>query len=146
MSPNRRVLTVLHLAMLSAVVVYALVLWLLRAEVRGPVPGGPPPRRLEWAFLAIGTAQYLVATELGKKLLPSRRGDPERRVRSYFVIRFAAAEAIAIYGLMLGFLGTSAKWVAALLALSLVALLLATPTRDAYEDALARAGQAGGGP
>jgi F0F1-type ATP synthase membrane subunit c/vacuolar-type H+-ATPase subunit K len=141
MELDRRILTVLHVAMLSAVAVYALVLWALRAEVSGPAPGGAAPKGLEWAFLAIGTAQYFVATELGKKLLPSRRGEPQHRVRSYFLIRFAAAEAIGIYGLMLGFLGASAGWVAALLGLSVVTLLLAAPTRAAYDEALALAQQ-----
>lgn len=141
MEPDRRILTVLHLAMLSAVAVYAIVLWALRGEIRGPAPGGAAPKGLEWAFLAIGTAQYFIATELGKKLLPSRRGEPRPRVRSYFVVRFAAAEAIAIYGLMLGFLGASSGWVAALFGLSVVTLLLASPTQAAYDDALALAEQ-----
>lgn len=141
MELDRRTLTVLHVAMLSAVAVYALVLWALRGEIRGSAPGGAAQKGLEWAFLAIGAAQYFVATELGKKLLPSRRGEPRGRVRSYFLIRFAAAEAIGIFGLILGFLGASAGWVAALFGLSVVTLLLAAPTQAAYDDALTLAGQ-----
>ena len=145
MSPeenDRRIATVLHIAMLSSVAVYALVLWLPRGEVLPSAPRGAAARGVEWAFLAVGAAQYLIATALGKKLLQSRRGEPRRRVRSFFLIRFAAAEAIAIYGLILGFLGSPAGWVAGLFAVSAAALLLAAPTRDAYGDALARAGQA----
>lgn len=138
---DRRIVTVLHIAMLSSVAVYALLLWFLRGEIRQSAPRGAAPRGLEWVFLAAGAAQYFLATAFGNKLLRARRGVPRQRVRSLFLIRFAAAEAIGIYGLILGFLGSPAGWVAALFAVSVVTLLLAAPTRAAYGEALTRAGR-----
>ena len=134
---DRRVVTVVHLAMLAVVPVYGGVLWLSGPARPRPHSGEP---HLAWTLLAIGLGQYLAATLLGRKLLRSARGGARGRVRRYFLVRFAAAEAIAVFGLAAGFAGVPPRQALILFAAALCALLAAAPTRRAYAAALAQAG------
>jgi hypothetical protein len=59
-----------------------------------------------------------------------------------FLLRAASAEVLALFGLMIGFLGSPIAEVAALFALSLAAMLSSFPTREAWQNAL-RSGQTG---
>ena len=93
----------------------------------------------EWTLLVFGIVQYAAVTSFSRGLLRRGRGGPRDRVRAHFLLRFAAAEAIGIFGLMLGLTGGRTLWAAALLAASLAALLLAAPTRRAYGVAFAAA-------
>jgi len=134
---DRRVVSVLHVALLAAVAVYALLVWMLRSAV--PAAGPSVPRGGRNLFLplaAVGVGQYLAVGALGRRLLTARRGPARDRVRSYFVIRMAAAEAIGVFGLVLGMLGGSTAETAALFVLAVLALVLAAPTRTAWEAAL----------
>ena len=133
---DRRVVTVVHIAMLAAVPVYGATLWLIR-EMAKRAAGAVSDRRLAWVLLAIGAAQYLAVTVFGRALLYSRRGNARDRVRSYFLIRFAAGEAIALFGLVAGLSGAPWGQAAALLAVAILALVHAAPTRNAYGTALA---------
>jgi hypothetical protein len=85
-------------------------------------------------------AQYGVAAAVGRTFLRSARARPLERVRLSFLIRGAAAEAIALYGLVLGFLGGSPGHVGALFALAIVALLASAPGKASWEEALRQAG------
>ena len=138
---DRRVTALVHTAMLAAIGVYGVVLLFFRAEI------GPKPRRPESAaslfvvFAALGAAQFAGASLVGRRLLGSRRSGIADRVRLYFLLRAAAAEAIALYGFVLGFLGAPAIHVLALFALSVGALLLCSPGRAAWEAATQEAAQ-----
>jgi hypothetical protein len=99
-------------------------------------PAGTP---LFLALAAIGAAQYGAAAAVGKSFLRSTRSRPLERVRLSFLLRGAAAEAIALYGLVLGFLGGAPAHVGALFALAVVALLASAPSRASWEAALRQA-------
>lgn len=134
---GRRIVSVVHLAMLAAVPLYALLLWFLRdnAALTARRPDRP---NLVFVLLAIGAAEWGAATLLGRHLL--RAAGPgagaAERVRRYFLVRFAAAEAIAVFGLFAGFTGTPLPGALLLFAASAFALLASTPTRSAYARAV----------
>ena len=129
----------IHTGLAAAVGVYAATLVFFRAEI---VPG---QARLEAdhalfaIFAGLGLAQYTGAWLLGRRLLRASRPAEKERVRLHFLLRAAAAEAIALYGFVLGFLGGSAASVLALFALGIAALLACRPGRQAWEEALRRA-------
>ena len=134
--PGRRIVSVVHLAMLAAVAIYAILLL-----VRGNAAlAAGPPGRSDFVFLlfAVGAAQWGAATLIGRSLL--RRGGPGRgapeRVRRFFLVRFAAAEAIGVFGLVAGLTGESRSGAFLLLCASALALLASSPTRTAYRRAL----------
>jgi hypothetical protein len=141
----RRIQTVVHTALFAGVGIYIVILFFLRSEIAA-VTGGPGsgPKRpagtpIFLALAAVGAAQYAGASAVGRAFLRARRSRPLDRVRLYFLLRGAAAEAIALYGLVLGFLGGSFSHVAALFALSVVALLACVPGREPWAAALRRA-------
>ena len=142
--PGRRIVAVVHVAMLAAVPLYLAILWLFRGDP-GLARAGVKPG-LTWVLLAVGAAEFLAATIFGRGLRRSAgpgSGAPER-VRRYFLIRFAAAEAIAVFGLFAGFGGASLAKAGVLFGASAAALLLAAPTRAAWSNAYeeTRAGRA----
>ena len=134
--PGRRVVSVVHLAMLAAVAIYAIVLFLARGNA-ALAPG--PPGRPNFVFLlfAVGAAQWGAATIIGRILL--RRGGPgagaAERVRRFFLVRFAAAEALGVFGLVAGLTGESRSGSFLLFCASAFALLASSPTRTAYRRA-----------
>lgn len=134
--PGRRIVSVVHLAMLAAVAIYAILLFLARGNA---VLAAAPPGRANLVFLlfAIGAAQWGAATIVGKTLL--RRGGPgagaAERVRRFFLVRFAAAEAIGVFGLVAGFTGGPRSGAFLLLCTCALALLASAPTRTAYRRA-----------
>jgi len=134
--PDRRVLTLVHLGLFAALLVYGLILAVWQRD------GEPPPARLrmpEWTLLVFGILQYAAVTSFSRGLLRRGRGGPRDRVRAHFLLRFAAAEAIGVFGLMLGLTGGRILWAGGLLAASLAALLMAAPTLRAYGEAFAAA-------
>ncbi len=145
---GRRIVGTVHIAMLSAVPLYGVILWLLRGHAGLSGAGSPRPRFV-FVLLAVGAAEWGLASIVGRALL--RAAGPgagaSGRVRRYFLIRFAAAEAIAVFGLFAGFTGGTFRDVALLLAASALALLASTPTRAAWESAVAQTGMGvpGGG-
>jgi F0F1-type ATP synthase membrane subunit c/vacuolar-type H+-ATPase subunit K len=134
---DRRIVSLVHLAFLAAIPIYALVVWFARRE---PLSGTPPAARFFWILAGIGLVQYLIVTWIGGRFLRAGRANARGRVRAYFLIRFAAAEAIAIYGLMLGFLGAPALRVAVLLALGMAAMATSRPSPGAWNEALRESG------
>lgn len=134
---GRGIVWVVHLAMISAVPLYAGVLWLLSPA---PAPGGAETSRdLPWILLAVGAGEYGAASFLGARLLRAARGrsNAGERVRRFFLVRFAAAEAIALFGLVLGLRGVPRSQSLVLFAASVAALALAAPTRPAWARAFA---------
>ena len=132
---DRRVTVLIHSGLAAAVGVYAVTLAFFRAEI---VPGQArmeADRSLFAIFAGLGLAQYSGAWLLGRRLLRAARPAAKERVRLHFLLRAAAAEAIAIYGFVLGFLGGSAGSVLALFAIGIAALLACRPGRRAWEEA-----------
>jgi hypothetical protein len=132
---DRRVVALVHTALLAAVGVYAVVLVFFRMEI---APGAARPGSglpLFGIFAILGTTQLLAAWVLGRRLLRLRRPGAGDRVRLYFLIRAGAAEAIAVFGFMLGLLGGSPIRVALLFGAGVAGLLSSTPGKPAWQEA-----------
>src|SRR5262245_53903234 len=135
----RRIQTIVHTALFAGVGIYAVLLLFLRSEIAVVTSARPPGLGLFVALAAIGVAQYAAAAAVGRTFLRSRRAPAADRVRLSFLLRGAAAEAIALYGLVLGFLGAPAAHVGALFALAVAALAACSPGKAAWEAALRQA-------
>ena len=136
---QRNITSLVHVVFLASVGVFAVILWFARKNGGAPVDPTGRAEGLAFIFLLIGTAECLGADRLGRRRLRAGSGDPIGRVRAFFLVRFGAAEAAAVFGLMLGFLGGNALAVSLLFALSIVALVLAAPSREAWSEAIALA-------
>ena len=135
----RRIQVMVHTALFAGIGIYAVFLVLLRTEIAGAASAHPPGSTLFLVLSGLGAAQYAVAFVVARAMLRARRSPPLDRVRLSFLLRGAAAEAIALYGLVLGFLGGRAAHVAALFALAVLALLTSFPGKVAWAEALRRA-------
>jgi hypothetical protein len=127
----RRIVMVVYLATIAAVGVgFLLVAWF-------PVPAGgsTPSQRVRWSLLALGAGEYLFATALARRRAPPGARGALERLRSGYLIRFAAAGAIATFGIALHFLGTPPGSVLLFLGASIAGLVLAYPSREAFEQA-----------
>ena len=136
---ERNVASLVHVAFLASIGVYAVVLWIARSSGGAPADPTGKTESLAFLFLVIGAVECFGAAWLGRRRLIRGAGDPVARVRAFFIIRFGAAEAAAVFGLMLGFLGGGVLVVGLLFALSATALVLAAPSREAWSEALALA-------
>jgi hypothetical protein len=132
----RRIVTVVYVALLASVGACAAVMMFLpiAASRTAPRPA------MEWGLLATGLGEYAAATLVGRRLLSVRRGNALVRARSYFLIRFAAALAMAFFGLAAFSLGASFAHAAAFLAVSVLMFAATFPGRRAFSDAVAGAG------
>ena len=135
----RRIQTIVHTALFAGVGIYAVILLFLRSEISVVTSSRPPGTALFLALAAIGIVQYAAAAGIGRSFLRSRRAPATDRVRLSFLLRGAAAEAIALYGLVLGFLGAPAVHVGGLFALAVAALAACAPGKVAWEAALRQA-------
>ena len=136
---DRRLVGLVHVVFLASIGVYAVVLWIARRGGSAPLdPGGRAPA-LGIVLLALGAGEISWANWLGRRQLSRGSRDALSKVRSFFFLRFGAAEATAVFGLMLGFLGGSVAAVGLLFALSAAALVLAAPSRAAWNEAMALA-------
>jgi hypothetical protein len=132
----RRQSALVHTALAASIGVYAVLLLVLRKGALGSPTGANPAQRSFWILAAIGLAQFAGAWWVGRRLLRSPRGGEQRRVRAFFVLRGAAAEAIGIFGLLAGLLTAPIAQTITLFVLSLIAMLASAPTRSAWEEAL----------
>ena len=139
---ERRVTTLIQIMMLASVGLYGAVVAFYRLGVEPEDTPPPPPGlgRLALFLAALGLVQLLAAALLGRLILRSRRGEPAARVRAYFLLRAAAAECVAIYAFVLGFLGAPAASVLVLFLLGAASLGLWFPGRAAWERAMRAAG------
>jgi F0F1-type ATP synthase membrane subunit c/vacuolar-type H+-ATPase subunit K len=136
---SRRIAALVHTALLASVGIYAVVLVFLRSEIAAAGVEPPEGYRLFLVLAGLGLAQFAAASLAGRAMLRSSRSGAVERVRLYFLLRAAAAEAIALYGFVLGLLGGPAPQVAGLFALAIAALLACAPGRGAWEAALVQA-------
>jgi hypothetical protein len=137
---GRRVVSIVHTAMLASVPLYAGVLWLARGRAPFLAAAAPPRPHLVEILFAIGAAEWAAATWVGRLLLKAGggRAGAAERVRRFFLVRFAAAEAIAVFGLFAGFTGSPFRDSAFLFSAAAAALLLSTPSRAAWARARAQ--------
>lgn len=140
---DRNVASLVHVVFLASIGVYAVLLWIARRGGTAPPDTTGQSETLAFCFLAIGAGEYSWASWIGRRRLVSGSAAPPARVRSFFYLRFGAAEAPALFGLMLGFLGGGIVAVGLLFALSLACLTAAAPSRSAWNRALAEADGAG---
>lgn len=127
-----------HAALIASIGVYAVLIWLLPA---GPRPSGAAPLRApQWAVALFAVTEYLAVAVFSRRILVRPGRPAAERSRGCFLVRMAAAEAIGVFGLLLGFVGSGEGWAASLLLLSLLALGLSTPSRDAWAGACRAAG------
>ena len=131
----RGVVTVVYTALLASVGACAVMLQFV------PVPhGGAPPRPVvEWVLLATGPAEYAVVTVLGRRWLAGGRGNALVRARSYFLVRFAAAQAAAVFGLAVYSVGSPASHAWAFFGVSAALLAVTFPGRRAFAEAVSAA-------
>ena len=141
---DRNVASLVHVVFLASVGVYAVLVWVARSG--GTAPRDPAGRTeaLAFCFLAIGIGENAWVSWLGRRRLARASGTPEARVRSFFYLRFGAAQAPALFGLMLGFSGGSFLAAGLLFAMSLAYLVAAAPSRGAWGQARAEAAGTGG--
>ncbi len=134
----RRIVTVVYVALLASVGACAVVLRFL------PVHAGRGPRpAMEWGLLATGIGEYAAATLLGRRMLTARSGNSLARTRSYFLIRFAAAEATAVFGMAVFLMGSPPVHAAAFFAVSILMFLVSFPGKRAFSEAASLRGGAG---
>ena len=137
---ERQIVSTVHLAFLSSLGVFALILWIARRNGAATLDTSGRNGSTTGLMLFLGIAEVAWAGWFGRRLLLRRSGDAIARVRSCFFLRFAAAEAVGVFGLMAGFLGASAVTIGLFLAISGAALAAAAPSRDAWKSAVDTAG------
>jgi hypothetical protein len=134
----RRQSVLLHIVLAASLGAYGVILLILLGRTpNGRFPeSSPSSPRVYPALVAVGAAQFGFATWAGRILLRSRRSAAAGRVRRYFLMRGASAEAIGIYGMLAGLLRAPLAYTVLLFALSGIALALCAPTREAWERAV----------
>ena len=145
MSPGeteRRQAILLHIVLTASIAVYAALLGVLAAGgLRLPPrsPTGSPGSF--WALAAIGLAQFAGVWWLGWRRLGrgTAGNQAPARVRTFFLVRAAAAEALGVFGLLAGILEAPPAETIALFVLSLAAMFAGAPTRPAWDAAMRRA-------
>ena len=133
---ERQIASTVHLAFLSSLGVFALILWIARRNGAATLDTSGRNGTPTGLMLFLGIAEVAWAGWFGRRLLLRRSGDALARVRSCFFLRFAAAEAVGAFGLMAGFLGASAVTIGLFLAVAAAALAAAAPSREAWRSAL----------
>ena len=132
----RRRAVLVHIALASSIGIYAVMLLLLGSgALRSGNPATPSPR-LFAALAAVGLGQFAAVSWVGRALLRSRRAGGTERVRLYFLLRASAAEAIGLFGLLVGFRGAPLAHSVALFGISIAAMLISAPSKAAWEQAL----------
>ena len=133
---ERQIASTVHLAFLSSLGVFALIVWIARRNGAATLDTSGRNGTATGLMLFLGIAEVAWAGWFGRRLLLRRSGDALARVRSSFFLRFAAAEAVGVFGLMAGFLGASAVTIGLFLAIALAALTAAAPSREAWKSAV----------
>jgi len=132
-----------HAALAASLGAYGLIFLMFRSRLTGLSSLPPPSPRLSLILGMIGVSQFWFASWASRRILRSRRSPVGQRVRRAFFLRAAAAEAIALYGLLAGFQGAPLGQVASLFAVSAVALSVCAPTRSAWKEAAGLAESSG---
>jgi hypothetical protein len=133
---DRRPSVKIHLALLAALGLYCLLFVRIRARMSANDSLPVPRTNLFLPMLVLGAVQFAVISMIARKRLRSPLGRPASRARLFFLLRATSAEAIALFGLMIGFQGASVLEAAALFALALAAMLSSFPTREAWQTAI----------
>jgi hypothetical protein len=133
---QRQIASTVQLAFVSSLGVFALILWIARRNGAATLDTSGRSGTATGLMLFLGIAEVAWAGWFGRRLLLRRPGDALARVRSCFFLRFAAAEAVGVFGLMAGFLGASAVTIALFMVISGASLAAAAPSRKAWKSAI----------
>lgn len=125
----------IHTVLLASLGVYGVLAFSVGRSFAAAAPRTPPAPYLSTLLALIGAAQFAIASWVGRSVLRAR-GPIDSRLRRYFLLRGASAEAIGIYGLLASTLGAPRIQVVALLAMSAATLLASAPTRSAWDRAV----------
>ena len=117
-------LRIIWLAFLTAPLIYALVLVLV-----GQVVTDIEPELLQWLTIFLGVFAFceILVVFLVRQLIV---GITRENYQSYCIVRWALLESIAIFGLILRFLGGSVAAAAAFVGLSLALIAITGPKED----------------
>lgn len=103
----KRLLAILYLAMLVSVPMYGIVAEVVAANLERGEPGV-----VKTALLAVGAGTVAAVLFIRFSLIPPALQRPQlelaerlARLRSYYIVCFALSEAVALYGLVLRFVG-----------------------------------------
>lgn len=131
-----RVISVIAAALAASVLIYMVIAWIVVPTMANE---GMEFEQLQLialvlAVLSIGhlvAAQVLFSTRVRAA---ASLTSPEQRLETYrtsFILAFALREAVAVYGLVLSFLGGDVRWALVFGAAALVSMLLAWPKKSA---------------
>lgn len=150
-SAQFRVARVLHAAMVSSLVVYAVIVYALRVVGWSTAMGAVQVATLRWLLHGLGAAALVAVLVLKGRLLAAEAvGETARRagaaaalatLQTRLVILMAVGETAAILGLILFLLTAELTdfivlWIAALLG-----LLAVTPRRELWDEVARSAGR-----
>jgi hypothetical protein len=137
---SRRQSVLLHTVLAASLGAYALLLLLLRGNLGagGAAPAAPSTQNFR-PLLLVAAAQLAFSVWLGGAILRSRSSPVLARLRRYFLMRGALAEAIGLYGLLAGVLRAPLLYTVGLFGLAAVALAASAPTRAAWDEAARKA-------
>lgn len=127
---------ILHTVLAASIGVYGALLLVMRHNLTAPPSRPVPSLKVVLLLVLAGAAQFGAVSWYGRAALRSTRFPPTDRVRRYFFLRGASAEAIAMYGLLAGWLRAPAACAAALFVMAAAALWSCAPTRAAWDEAL----------
>lgn len=133
---ERRRFALIHRLLVVSLVGYGILLATVRIRMSRNLSTPDVRTSFFLPLVVIGIAQFALFSWMARKRLRSAPGEPAARVRLYFLLRAASAEAIGLYGLLIGVRGEPILQAAALFALSLAAMISCYPTREAWQNAL----------
>jgi protein-S-isoprenylcysteine O-methyltransferase Ste14 len=137
------VIWIISAAMFGAVVVYTVISYLMAGMPFIPVSSAPV-EMIRYIFILLAAGALVLAYFLRKTMLTARSAKSSVQAGaalSFFgqyvtalIISFAISEAIAIFGLILLFLGEGLPIVYAFMAVSALSLFFFRPDRDELEE------------
>lgn len=124
-------------SMLGSLAAYVLVCHLLGEEIKSGVSPDIPVRLIKSVLMAVSAAEIVIAWFLRRFMLTARKtSEPSQAVGKYaaaVVISLAISESIAIYGLILFFIGEDFPTFYSFTALSAAAMIFYRPKSDEFE-------------
>jgi hypothetical protein len=135
---SARVTTLIAGALAASVVVYVAIAWFV-APTMAASGGGGEHVQLIAAVLAVVSLGHLVAAQVlfaARVRAAAKLPTPEQRLAAYrtaIILSFALREAVAVYGLVLSFLGGDVRLCLGFGAVALAAMFLGWPKRSAMD-------------
>jgi hypothetical protein len=135
---SRQQAILIHTVLFASLGAYAVLAFTLRRGGAESAGTHSPPHLFPILAL-VGAAQFAVASWFARAALRARGRVDGSRLRRYFLIRGASAEAIGLYALLVSTTGGPLLEAVALFVMAAAAMLVCAPTRSAWDDAVSRA-------